>query len=390
VKIVSVVGARPQFVKLGVVWSALRRAGVADADHVIVHTGQHYDRNLSQTFFEELAIPAPRHNLGVGSGEHGEQTGRMLEAVERTLRAESPDLVVVFGDTNSTLAGTLAAVKQGFPVAHVEAGLRSYRKGMAEEINRVLTDHASTILLCPTRTAVHNLAREAIGSAWFDGDLINPDGIRGALPSEIGLDQPLIANVGDVMYDGVLRRAADAARESTALRELGLTPGGYVLATVHRAENTDDPHRLDGILSGLIRVAAVRPVVFPVHPRTRKKMAGRLQDAGADLTVIDPAGYLDFLHLERNAAAIATDSGGVQKEAFFLGVPCVTLRDETEWIETIDAEWNTLTPADPDAIAAAVERMVGRRGRSAPPPLFGDGNAGGRIAALLAEWGRVA
>jgi UDP-GlcNAc3NAcA epimerase len=351
-KILSVVGARPQFVKAAPVSRALR----AVADEVLVHTGQHYDYGMSAVFFEELQIPEPDYNLEVGSGPHGRQTGQMLTRIEEVLLAEAPEMVLVYGDTNSTLAGALAAVKLHIPVAHVEAGLRSFNRLMPEEHNRVLTDHAADLLLCPTQTAVDNLAREGID--------------RG------------VHLVGDVMYDAVLHNASHAERHSAVLDRLHQSPKGYALATIHRPSNTDDPARLENILAALAALDV--PVIFPVHPRTRQ----RIVDAGLEslsrsgsLRPIEPVGYLDMLLLEKHASLILTDSGGVQKEAYFFAVPCLTLRQETEWVETVKAGWNRLVDGDRSAILHAARSF---RPTGTPPPLFGDGHASTKIAARIA------
>jgi UDP-N-acetylglucosamine 2-epimerase len=350
-RILTVVGARPQFIKAAPVQEALRARG---AEEWLVHTGQHYDRNMSQVFFDELGLRAPDVNLGVGSGSHAQQTSRMLVGLEDEMRARRPDVVLVYGDTNSTLAGALAAAKLNVPVAHVEAGLRSFNRDMPEEHNRVLTDHCADLLFCPTRTAVDLLAREGIR--------------RG------------VHLVGDTMYDAVLRFAGLARRRSTALDRLGLRPGGYVLATIHRPYNTDVPENLANILAGLGRLD--EPVVFPLHPRTRGRIVALGASAAPNVLTTDPAGYLDMLRLEESARAIVTDSGGVQKEAFFFGVPCVTVRPETEWVETVESGWNVLTGTDPAAIAAAVNHRGRPPGR--PPALFGDGTAADKIARILA------
>ncbi|MCH7607825.1 MAG: UDP-N-acetylglucosamine 2-epimerase (non-hydrolyzing) [Chloroflexi bacterium] len=359
-KIVSIVGARPQFIKAAVVSRALK--ATPGIEEVLVHTGQHYDDNMSRVFFQELELPEPGYDLAIGSGPHGEQTGRMLEAIERVLQTESPDWVLVYGDTNSTLAGALAAVKLHIPVAHVEAGLRSFDRRMPEEINRVLTDHASGMLFAPTATAVANLRRE-------------------------GLADARIRLVGDVMYDAVLYYGKGIEGTSTILKELGLKPKSYVLATVHRADNTDDPDRLRAIFDGLGKVAAQIPVVLPLHPRTRValKRYALLDQAPRGLHVIDPVGYLDMLRLESNAKLIATDSGGVQKEAFFCRVPCVTFRNETEWTELVDAGWNRLAPpTSSEAVAAALLGVTGAPG-TAPADLFGGGHASDGIVQALVE-----
>ena len=349
-KVLSVVGARPQFIKAAPVSRALRQV----THEVLVHTGQHYDYDMSAIFFDELQIPPPDYNLEVGSGSHGWQTGQMVIRVEEVLLKEHPDWVLVYGDTNSTLAGALAAVKLHIPVAHVEAGLRSFNREMPEEHNRVLTDHAADLLLCPTQTAVDHLAREGV--------------TRG------------VHLVGDVMYDAVLYNIALAEQRSDALARLGLVSGGYALATVHRPSNTDDPSQLRAILAALQALASDYPVVFPVHPRTRQKLSELPTPSVPNLQFIEPVGYLDMLILERHARLILTDSGGVQKEAYFFAVPCLTLRRETEWVETVDTGWNRLVGDDPASIVQAAGDF---RPTGSPPPLFGDGHAADRIAALL-------
>ena len=354
-KIVTVVGARPQFIKAAPVSRALREAGL---DEFLVHTGQHYDYAMSQVFFDELGLDTPDLDLNVGSGSHGRQTGQMLADLEDVMRVQAPDWVIVYGDTNSTLAGALAAVKLQIPVAHIEAGLRSFNRAMPEEHNRVLTDHCSDLLCCPTQTAVDNLAREGIA--------------RG------------VHLVGDPMYDAVLHFAARARLNSTILRDLGLTPKGYVLATVHRPYNTDQPGNLRSILRALADLD--ERVVFPVHPRTRQKLAELdgfflTASVGANVCLTEPVGYLDMLCLEENARVILTDSGGVQKEAYFLQVPCVTLRPETEWVETVAAGWNVVVGTDRERIVEVVRK--GRWPSNTSAGAFGDGQAGKRIAALF-------
>lgn len=367
--VVTVVGARPQLVKASAVSPPLR--ALPGVRETLVHTGQHYDPALSDVFFAELDLPAPDHHLGIGSGRHGAQTGAMLAAIEEVLLATEPDVVLVYGDTNSTLAGALAAVKLGIPVAHVEAGLRSGNWRMPEEINRTVTDRVSCLLFAPTGAACENLARE--GS---EGE---------------------VHRVGDVMLDVTRRFRRRAAERPSPLDRLGLAAGGYVLATVHRAENTDDPARLDAVAAALAAVAEQTPVVLPLHPRTRRALAGT--EAGAALVrralVIDPVGFLDMARLESAAALVVTDSGGVQKEAYFHGVPCVTLRDETEWVELVEAGWNRL--ASPAAGAAAVTAAIGAALAAGPPAetdaeeplhgggLYGDGRAGERICRVLTE-----
>jgi len=355
-KVVSVAGARPQFVKAAVVSRALR--AVEGVREVLVHTGQHYDDNMSRIFFEELEIPQPDYNLGIGGGTHGQNTGRMLEAIEAVLLKEKPHAVLVYGDTDSTLAGALAAVKLHIPVAHVEAGLRSFNRRMPEEINRVLTDHVSDILFAPTETAVKNLLRE-------------------------GIPEERVHLVGDVMYDAALLYGEKAERHSDVLTRLGLSPKGYVLATIHRAENTDSPERLRVILEALAEVNRWVPVVFPVHPRTRERIKRFGLDSALEVLVVtDPVGYLDMIKLEKNAQLMVTDSGGVQKEAFFYRVPCVTLREETEWVELVSAGWNTLCPPlDKAQVTQTILESLGRVGVDLFA--YGDGRARSIIADVL-------
>jgi UDP-N-acetylglucosamine 2-epimerase len=351
--VLSVVGVRPQFVKQAPVSRALR----ARCREVVVHTGQHYDHAMSRLFFEELGIPEPDRHLGVGSGTHAEQTGLVAERVESTITELRPDFVLVFGDTNSTLGAALAAAKLRVPLGHVEAGVRAGLPGMAEEMNRVLVDHASDFLFVPTAAGVAHLERE---------------GARGA-----------IHLTGDVMRDALEMHLELAASRPHPARAHGLAPGRYVLATVHRAENSDEPRALAGVLDGLAALA--EPVIFPVHPRTRKALAehglaARL--AGLPhVTAVEPVGYLDMLLLERDARLILTDSGGVQKEAYFLGTPCVTVFTETAWPETVAAGWNRLVEPSGPAIAEAVRSFAPPAAR---PDLYGDGQAAARIAAIIA------
>ncbi len=339
-KLVSVVGARPQFIKCAPLSREIRK----HYDEVLVHTGQHYDAGMSDVFFEELRIPRPDHHLGVGSGTHAEQTGAMLVRIEEVLRREEPDLVLVYGDTNSTLAGALAAAKLHVPVAHVEAGLRSFDRAMPEEVNRVLTDHVSSLLFCPTATAVENLERE---------------GVRAG-----------VSVTGDVMVDALAFNRVIADERSDVLDRLGLAPGDYLVLTIHRASNTDDPAVLGAILAAI--GAIDRPVVFPVHPRTRHAMAGNGIEFPANVRAVEPLGYLDMIRLLSSAERLLTDSGGMQKEAYVLGVPCVTLRDTTEWIETLEDGWNVLAGTDHDTILEAVRRPFPSAERL---PVYGDGRA---------------
>lgn len=357
-KIVSIIGARPQFIKASVVSSAI--AQTPTLPEVLVHTGQHFDVNMSDVFFAELGMRAPQYNLDIHGGTHGAMTGRMLAQVEQVLLTEKPDAVLVYGDTNSTLAGALAAVKLHIPVAHVEAGLRSFNMKMPEEVNRTLTDRISHWLFTPTEEASRHLAAE-------------------------GVEHARIHQVGDVMYDVALHHGERAAgRTDGALERLGLKRGGYVLATVHRAENTDVPERLDAIMRALAQIGAEIPVILPLHPRTRGVLEaqGDLRALAQQIRFVDPLGYLDMVELEQAAALIATDSGGVQKEAFFHKVPCVTLRDETEWTELVAAGWNHLTPpTDKDVIVSAIRAALGSQGKAVQP--YGTGDAAVQIAERL-------
>ena len=364
-KIVSIVGARPQFVKAATVSRAIAAHNENHPRDVIeeklLHTGQHYDDNMSRVFFDELAIPRPAYNLEVGAGAHGAQTGCMLERIEQVLLTDKPDLVLVYGDTNSTLAGALAAAKLHIPVAHVEAGLRSFVRTMPEEINRVLTDHVSNLLFCPTSTAVAHLADEGIGEGVYQ--------------------------VGDVMYDGTLFYAEQAsALEADTLQRLAVVPKSFHLATVHRAENTDRPDRLAGIFEAFSELATEAcPVVVPLHPRTVKYIGTYGLDVAPAVKIVEPVSFLEMVVLEKNARTILTDSGGVQKEAYFLDVPCVTLRGETEWVETVEAGWNVLAGSDKRAILEAVMKTPPPKSRSAAA-LYGTGDAAPRICDVLAQY----
>lgn len=359
-KIVTVIGARPQFVKASVVSRAL--SGTRVLEEVLVHTGQHFDANMSDVFFSELSMAAPRHHLGIHGGLHGAMTGQMLERLEAVLLQERPDAVLVYGDTNSTLAGALAAVKMHIPVAHVEAGLRSFNMRMPEEINRILTDRVSSWLFTPTDAAVANLRAE-------------------------GVVLQRIIPVGDVMCDVALHFGRQAGNAGQLLAEHGLRAHEYILVTVHRAENTDDAQRLKAIVDALCITARSLPLVWPVHPRTRgvlKRMGltGTLARSGVRL--IEPVGYLDMVGLEKSACVIATDSGGVQKEAYFYEVPCVTLRDETEWLELVELGWNRLvSPLDASEISATILGAVGTRGQAVS--CYGNGQAAQLIVSRLAK-----
>jgi UDP-GlcNAc3NAcA epimerase len=354
-RIVTVVGARPQFIKAATIARRLRDSAYTGIEELIVHTGQHYDEKMSDQFFRDLEIPAPAVNLGVGSGAHGAQTGAIMGALERVLPDLRPDLMLVYGDTNSTLAAALVAAKAAVPLAHVEAGLRSFRPGMPEEVNRVVTDRLSTWLFCPTETAAMHLRGEG-----------RSDGVH---------------IVGDVMFDGYRFHATKPEVASAASRH-GLDGKPFALVTMHRAENTDDPERLAFLLSALAQVAAEMPVLLPLHPRTQAAIVRTgLEPVG--ITIVEPLPYVDMIGLLGAAAVVATDSGGLQKEAFFSGTPCITLRDETEWVETVMTGWNCLMPkGGADTVAQAILRAAAAP-PSLQPPLYGDGDAAGKILDIL-------
>lgn len=350
-KIVTIIGARPQFIKAAAVSKKIREKN----QEIIVHTGQHYDDNMSKIFFEELHIPFPDYNLNVGSGNHGAQTGRMLEKIEEILLKEKPDCVLVYGDTNSTIAGALAASKLLIPVAHVEAGLRSFNIAMPEEQNRILTDHISKYLFTPTETAVKNLNNEGVGKNVF--------------------------NVGDVMFDAILHFKKVAEQKSSILEKLELEKKEYILATIHRAENTNDISRLKNIIEALNE--SKEKIILPLHPRTKKYIEEYNLSFSDNIKIIEPIGYLDMVMLEANSKKIVSDSGGVQKEAFFLDVPCVTLRDETEWIETVENGWNVIVGADKDKIKKAVLEFKPNKIKINS---FGNGNAAEKIIQIIEEY----
>jgi UDP-GlcNAc3NAcA epimerase len=359
-KIMTVIGARPQFIKAAAVSKAFTNSN--RLHEFIVHTGQHHDSNMSDIFFTELEIPLPKYNLNIFGGGHGDMTGRMLAGLETLCLEEKPDVVLVYGDTNSTLAGALAASKLHIPLAHVEAGLRSFNKKMPEEVNRILTDHVSDYLFTPTVTADLNLQKE-------------------------GFDQAKIHNVGDVMFDAAVYFGQKADRKSDIIRRLGITPKAYVLSTVHRAENTDVPQRLESIFKALMAVSQRLPVVLPLHPRTRQTLVQKFKfdfSKYPNLKIIEPVGYLDMVSLEKNAQLIATDSGGVQKEAFFYRVPCVTLRDQTEWTELIELGWNTLvSPRNSEEVETVISESLKKEGRAGAP--YGEGRSSEKIADVLSR-----
>jgi UDP-GlcNAc3NAcA epimerase len=363
IKIITVIGARPQFIKAATVNRAIEdhncKGHTPKIEEILMHTGQHYDYGMSDVFFEEMQIPHPMKNLNINSCDHAEMTGRMLIALEAELKAIRPDWVLIYGDTNSTLAGALSASKLHIPVAHVEAGLRSYNRRMPEEINRVLTDHISTLLFAPNETAMANLRKEGISNG--------------------------VSKVGDVMYDGYLFLQQMAPDHSTVLQELGLQPKSYFLATIHRQENTDDYNRLSSIFKAFDAIAEEKcPLVILLHPRTREALNHfKIKIiSNSHIRLIEPVGYMDMIQLEANARIIFTDSGGVQKEAYFAGIPCVTLRDETEWVETVECGANLLTGADVPTIVEAYEKALTIEVQL-KNGIYGDGHAAEKIVATL-------
>ncbi|MGI6119283.1 MAG: UDP-N-acetyl glucosamine 2-epimerase [Desulfosporosinus sp.] len=413
-KVLTIIGARPQFVKAAVVSRAIdgynKNCGESQIREVLVHTGQHYDANMSDVFFVEMKIPLPDYHLGIGGGTHGAMTGKMLEKLETVMLHEKPDVVLVYGDTNSTLAGALAAVKLHIPVAHVEAGLRSFNMRMPEEVNRILTDRISQVLFCPTETAMRNLEREGIRIAptnvanatlnalngATNAPLANAKAAQGEalaanaagrnVAAETEKSVPVVLNVGDVMYDAALfyqKIAKPSLKTADLLKRLS---GGFYLATVHRAENTDDSTRLANIMQALDDISSRTPVVLPLHPRTRKLLV-KQGITLSKIKLINPVGYFDMLTLLAICKGVFTDSGGVQKEAYFFRKPCVTLRDETEWVELVENGFNTLVGAQPDKILFA-EQALQRDSSNFSKELYGTGQAGELIVKELVHYFR--
>ncbi len=373
-KILTIVGARPQFIKAAVVSRAIKncmQATGSTIQELIVHTGQHYDQNMSDIFFDEMQIPKPHFQLAVGSGSHAQQTGQMLIRLEEAMLNEKPDMVLIYGDTNSTLAGAMAAAKLHIPIAHVEAGLRSFNHKMPEEINRILADRVSSLLLCPTDEAVKNLATEGIPCPRLGTKVIK---------------------TGDVMNDAALFYGKLAT--NAWLKKHSLNPQKYILATIHRAESTDAPEKLQKLLVTLDLISRKHhPVVWPMHPRTSNMIRNNPELnktlEQASFIAIDPIGYLDMVCAEKNARLIVTDSGGVQKEAFFHKIPCVTMRTETEWVELVEAGWNKIAGLEPENIISAVETMLALDTKKLPyPDLYGSGKAGENIVKELIKWGK--
>lgn len=358
-KIVTIIGARPQFIKAAAVSRILKED--SEVEEVLVHTGQHYDENMSQVFFDELNIPKPKYNLAIGSSLHGKQTGEMMAAIEEVLLKEKPQWILIYGDTNSTLAGALVGAKLHIPIAHVEAGLRSYNRKMPEEVNRLVADQVSEILFAPTERAVKNLKQE-------------------------GYADERVQLVGDVMYDVALYYGKKAEAESKILQKLNLHDKAFILVTIHRQENTDHPERLTAIMQSLQTLSKEIPIIFPVHPRTHKMFLqnGLIEKDSANLHFIEPLGFLDMLMLEKNAKLIMTDSGGVQKEAFFCSVPCVTLRDETEWVELVELGWNKLVPPhSANKIVREVKASLTAKEKPGNVFPYGRGDSAIKIASFL-------
>lgn len=352
-KIITVIGARPQFIKAAAVSNKLRK----ENQEILVHTGQHYDENMSKIFFDELNIPYLNYNLSVGSSSHGRQTGEMLIKLEEIYEKEKPDLVLVYGDTNSTLAGALVASKMLVPVVHVEAGLRSFNRAMPEEQNRIITDHLSNILFAPTEAAVKNLKNEGITNKVY--------------------------NVGDVMFDAVLHFGTIAEERSNIIQSLGLEKQKFILTTIHRAENTNDINRLKSIIEALNESG--EKVILPLHPRTKKYIEDYGLTFSNNVKVINPIGYLDMLSLEKNCIKIVTDSGGVQKEAFFMKKPCITMRDETEWVETVENDWNRIVGTDKEKILNAI---INFEPKEPQKDIFGDGKSSEKICEIIERIGK--
>ena len=377
-KIITVIGARPQIIKAAAISRTIKNNFSDKIIEVIIHTGQHYDENMSQIFFEELEIPFPNYNLNVGSGSHGEQTAKMLEGLENIYMQEKPDAVIVYGDTNSTIAGALAASKIHIPVIHIEAGLRSFNKAMPEEINRIACDHMSTLLFTPSETGHRNLLNE---------------GIKNDQKEAASIDNPKIYLCGDIMYDNSLYFSAMSEQKSEILKELEITTDEFILCTIHRDTNTDDTANLNAIFRGLLRIqkTSTLKIVLPLHPRTKDKMTSNLDNSllleitqNRNIKIIQPLGFLDIISLEKNARLIITDSGGLQKEAFFFQKPCVILREQTEWIEIVENGNALIAGANELKIISSVETLI-KRTDFTYPNLYGDGNAANFICKKITE-----
>jgi UDP-N-acetylglucosamine 2-epimerase len=379
-KIMHIIGARPQFIKYCPMSRAIEsmKKHREDAKNVLVHTGQHYDYSMSKVFFDELGIEDPDYHLGVGSASHGEQTGEVIKRVEEVLKKEQPSVVLVYGDTNSTLGASVATAKLHIPLGHIEAGLRSFNKLMPEEINRILTDHVSTFLFCPSRTAAQNLKNEGFQRIWNDGELMAFGDVSANLKEgtkEANENKPLAVNVGDVMFDGLLHSAQIAEKRSRITEKLNLEPMSYILLTLHRAENTDNVTRFGDLVTFVNDASDGKTVIFPMHPRTRQVYEKSAKRFGSSVRLVEPVGYFDVLMLLKNCEMVMTDSGGMQKEAYWLRRPCITLREETEWTETIESGWNIL-----------YGHYKGHHGVQGENPLaYGDGKAAEKICWLIGQ-----
>jgi UDP-GlcNAc3NAcA epimerase len=377
-KIVTIIGARPQIIKAAAISRAIHTHFKDQITELIVHTGQHYDDNMSSIFFTEMGIPTANYNLSVGSGNHGVQTAKMIEGIESILLKEKPDALLVYGDTNSTLAGALAASKIHIPVVHIEAGLRSYNKAMPEEINRITCDHCSTLLFSPTNQGIANLIKEGFSTLTH---------------AKASIDYPLVFKTGDIMFDNSMYFSSIANEKQGLVETLQLTPGAFILCTIHRDSNTDNPEHLNQIIRGLLQIQRVsnQAIVLPLHPRTRKKMTELLEPAVAEelqgntrIQVIDPAGFLDMISLESNCSLVITDSGGVQKEAFFFKKPCIILREQTEWVEIVE-NGNALLVGSSEAKLIEAYHLLTNKKDFTYPPFFGDGHASEEICRLMIE-----
>lgn len=377
-KIITIIGARPQIIKAAAISRAIHTHFKDQITELIVHTGQHYDDNMSAIFFSEMGIPEADYNLSVGSGNHGAQTAKMMEGIETILLKERPDALLVYGDTNSTLAGALAAAKIHIPVVHVEAGLRSYNKSMPEEINRITCDHCSTLLFSPTNQGISNLTKE---------------GFSTTIHSKASIDHPLVFKTGDIMFDNSMYFSSIANEKQGLVEKLQLTPGEFILCTIHRDSNTDKPEHLNQIIRGLLQIQRIsnQMLVLPLHPRTRKKMTELLEPAVAEelqdnsrIQVIDPAGFLDMISLESRCSMVITDSGGVQKEAFFFKKPCIILREQTEWVEIVENGNALLVGSSEEKLIEAYHQLTIKKDFTYPP-FFGDGYASEEICRLMIE-----
>jgi len=374
IKIVTIIGARPQIIKAAAISRAIKNKFSKEINEIIVHTGQHYDDDMSQIFFDELGIPKPYHNLNIGSGLHGKQTARMIEGIEELLLIENPDYLLLYGDTNSTLSGAIAASKLNIPIVHVEAGLRSYNRKMPEEINRIVCDHLSSLLFSPTKSGFGNLINE---------------GFNSANQAPFSADKPGIFHCGDIMYDNSLHFVDLASKKSNILVENGLAKSKYVLATIHRDHNTDITENLKSIFNALVTISKQLKVVLPLHPRTEKmlhatehkKLLMKINET-KNLFLIPPVSFLDMIQLEKNSSLIITDSGGVQKESYFFNKPCIVLRPETEWVEILDTGKAKLVSADNNKILSAFDNLINME-QSEFPKIFGDGRAAEFICETL-------